>query len=204
LDLNSQSFDHDGATVTLQNTVATEMAFSNNIQVSYLSGISDNVADSRFSELRTDISYSDNQTLKIVGFGDAGGAVTDDCFDLSNRTDGGNYLAFGFDGNDTIVGGGPGNDFLYGGPGDDTLVGGSGNNLLDGGDRKTPISQDGTDTADYSGALGQSGRHGLSITIDPGSVPDSAKVDGVAPIMVTDNGFGGADFNRENQAYRKP
>lgn len=178
----------------MQNQVANELGLYNWNQVSYESGILDNQPnDSRFSQLRTDISYSDNQPIDIVRFGDRiPPQPRDDVIDFSQRADEKNIIAFGFGGNDTIVGGN-GNNFLYGGPGDDTLVGGSQNNLLDGGDRKTPTAQDGTDTADYSGDLGLAGRHGVSIRIDPGSVPQSAKVDGVAPIMVTDNGFGGTD-----------
>src|SRR5882724_5666290 len=190
-DLNNPNFDDVGSTVRDTNIVASQMGLTDLLQVAYPTQILDNDPnDKRFSELRTDISYSDNQDVSVLRFGDQLTDGDQDFIDMSGRTLGGTYVAFGFAGNDTIVGG-PGNNFLYGGQGDDILVGGKGNNLLDGGDRKTPISTDGTDTADYSGNLGLSGRHGVKIAIDPSVAPN--KVDGITPIIVTDNGFGGTD-----------
>jgi hypothetical protein len=121
-DLNNPSFDYDGETVPLQNDVANDLGLYYWNQVSYESGISDNnPRDSRFSQLRTDISYSDNQVINIVRFGDRGfPQSTPDFIDFSQRTDGKNIVAFGFGGNDTILGE-SGSNFLYGGPGDDTL-----------------------------------------------------------------------------------
>jgi hypothetical protein len=70
-DLNNSSFDYDGETVPLQNDVANDLGLYYWNQVSYESGILDNnPRDSRFSQLRIDISYSDNHVINIVRFGD--------------------------------------------------------------------------------------------------------------------------------------
>jgi hypothetical protein len=67
-DLNNPAFNDAGATVTDTNRVAQEMGLTNNNRVAYDASILD--TDPRFSELRTDISYSDGQVVTIARFGD--------------------------------------------------------------------------------------------------------------------------------------
>ncbi|MGY3448401.1 calcium-binding protein [Bradyrhizobium sp. USDA 4353] len=186
-DLNNPKFDDAGSAVTDANVVAAQMGFD--LRMSYPADIMDD--DGRFSQLKVNYSYSDDQAVSVARFGDMLRDGDEDLIDMSRQSSHGTYVAFGFAGVDTILGG-PGNNFLYGGSGDDKLVGGSGNNLLHGGDvGRTKIDKDGVDTADYSGSLGLAGRGAIKVTIDPGSA--TGAVDGVAPIMVTDNGFGGTD-----------
>src|SRR5882724_8163352 len=106
------------------NTISIVLGSSFKITPLWLSSMSFYM---RFSELRTDISYSDNQDVSVLRFGDQLTDGDQDFIDMSGRTLGGTYVAFGFAGNDTIVGG-PGNNFLYGGQREDILVGGKGNN----------------------------------------------------------------------------
>lgn len=197
-DLNDPTFDDVGAAARDTNIVAAQMGLTDYLLPSYLTGIAD--SDPRFAWLDAGIDYSDGRDVSVARFGDLplsssivlGATDTTDVIDMSKRTTQGVYVAFGFDGVDKIYGG-AGDNFLYGGQDNDTLVGGSGNNLLHGGDRTKPTAGDGADTADYSGDLGLSGRHGVSISIDPNLVTSADKVDDVTPIIVTDNGFGGRD-----------
>lgn len=127
--MNGASFDFDGATVRKQNAIASEMGYSDNIQVSYHSGILS--SDDRYSKLTTGSSYTDNKEINIVRFGDDLGVVTNDNLDMTLRTDKSKDLMFGFGGNDQIWGG-DGDDFIYGGDGIDTLDGGAGRDAANG------------------------------------------------------------------------
>ena len=72
----------------------------------------------------------------------------------------GNINILGGGAGDDTINGGANNDTLYGGDGNDTLAGGLGNDTLYGGDT---VTDNGNDTADYSGATGA-----LAITLDAG------------------------------------
>ena len=181
-----------------------DLGLRDNIQVSYDSNLQD--SDPDFRLLTAGVSYTEGNVEQIVEYGDQFPSNNNDVIDLSRRsvaanqlyfaTNIANALVFGFSGNDTIYTG-TGNDYLYGGPGDDTLSGGSGNNLIDGGDLNTPIAADGTDTATYMiGDFDQARPHGVTVSIDPRSVPDNLKFNGIAPIIVTDNGYGGTESTR--------
>ncbi|KJC54173.1 hypothetical protein UP10_40625 [Bradyrhizobium sp. LTSPM299] len=92
------------------------------------------------------------------------------------------------------INGGAGDDYLYGGTGDDYISGGSGDDLIDGGDRKTDLAADGYDTADYSvGDMDVAPLHGVTVDIDTSVVRDVDKMDGLTPIIVSDDGYGSRD-----------
>jgi len=193
---NNPAFDHIGQTQRLANTIMQEMGYpAGYSRVGYDAGI--NSYNQKY--VRTDISYSEDQTIDIAYF-DSSLNKAPDLLDLSYRTDSSRDLIMGFDGDDHIYGGG-GDDYLYGGVGNDWLYGGSGNDVLFGGDRITPIAKDGSDTADYSvGDKGQPTDHGVTVDIDPGLVAPADKMDGLTPIIVSDDGYGDHDrlFSIEN------
>ncbi|NIJ21113.1 Ca2+-binding RTX toxin-like protein [Sphingomonas naasensis] len=95
-----------------------------------------------------------------------------------------NDQLLGYGGND-ILEGGTGNDLLSGGSGADTLVGGAGDDVLVGGDQgPTGFFGAGTDTADYSAAVG-----GIKLTIG-----GNKSLGEIPTIAVTDDGSGGHDL----------
>lgn len=109
------------------------------------------------------------------------------------RTDSSNDLIIGLSGDDHFNGG-AGRDYLYGGVADDSIAGGSGNDVIDGGDRKTPVEADGADTADYSiGDLQLSPTHGVTVEISSTAASGADTIDGVTPIIVSDDGYGYRD-----------
>ena len=188
-DYNNPNFDFLGQTVRLQDQIFHERDFGEGYsQVGY---------DAAFAILpdiyRKDISYTEDQSIDIAYF-DNRLNKTPDVLDLSMRTDGSNDLIVGLSGIDHIYGG-AGRDYLYGGVGDDFIYGGSGNDVMDGGDRKTSVAADGTDTADYSiGDRHLSPTHGVTVDIDSTSASGAADtLDGITPILVSDDGYGGRD-----------
>jgi hypothetical protein len=202
---NSSYFDFKGATVDLQNIVATQLGLTNQIESSYLTTI--DTSSRYWDEVLPGFHYSEENHIDITIYGDfyvnhqytgTTGFANDDEIDLASRTPqaGGvpwNDLVFGFQGNDAIYTG-SGNDYLYGGVGNDLLSAGSGNNLIDGGDPSTDPDDDGIDVVSYqTGDMGQATSHGVTLTIDPASVAASDNFDGQVPIVVSDNGYGGTD-----------
>jgi hypothetical protein len=188
-DYNNAAFDHIGATQRLTNQIMQEMGYPAGFsQVGYDATV--NRANQAF--LKRDISYTDDHTVDIAYF-DSSASRTPGLLDLSRRTDSSRDLIMGFDGVDRIYGG-AGDDYLYGGTGNDTISGGSGNDLIHGGDRKTAISDDGTDTADYSiGDMGNAAPNAIHVNIDSNAATSSEKMDGLTPIIVSDDGYGGRD-----------
>jgi Ca2+-binding RTX toxin-like protein len=89
-------------------------------------------------QLSTSISYSEDNVIYIAYFDNQHNA-TPNFLDTSLRTDNSADLIIGFDGNDTIRGGG-GRDYLYGSIGNDVISGGSGSDVLHGGDRTTVVA----------------------------------------------------------------
>jgi hypothetical protein len=66
--------------------------------------------------------------------------------------------------------------------------------VLHGGDRKTAIASDGVDTADYSiGDRQLAPSHGVTVNISASAATGADKMDGLTPIVVTDDGYGGRD-----------
>jgi hypothetical protein len=188
-DYNNAAFDHIGATQRLTNQIMREMGSPAGFSQAGYDAIVTR-ANERF--LRRDISYTDDHTVDIAYF-DSSASKTPGLLDLSRRTDSSRDLIMGFDGVDRIYGG-AGDDYLYGGTGNDTISGGSGNDLIDGGDRITAISADGTDTADYSiGDMGNAAPNAIHVNIDSNAATSSEKMDGLTPIIVSDDGYGGRD-----------
>lgn len=186
-DYNNPSFDFLGQTVQLQNTIFQEMGWGTCYsQVGYNA-----TRDVDPAVLRTDISYTEGNLIDIAYFDTSN--RTPNVLDLSRRTDKLNDLIIGLDGNDRINSG-AGRDYLYGGIGDDTISGGSGNDVIHGGDRKTVVAADGIDTADYSiGDMQVAPSHGITVNFDRSAISDSDKMDGLTPIIVSDDGYGGRD-----------
>jgi Ca2+-binding RTX toxin-like protein len=187
-DFNAADFDHIGQTQRLTNDILQEAGYPfGYFQVGYAADF--DVAPSIF---RSDISYTEDNAIDIAYF-DRPTNRTPDVLDLSLRTDNSKDLIIGLGGNDRINGG-AGRDYLYGGVGDDTISGGSGDDVLHGGDRKTAIEDDGVDTADYSVGDRQLGpSHGVTVNIDKAAVSAADKMDGLTPILVSDDGYGGRD-----------
>ena len=150
------------------------------------------INDSNSSFLDDTIAYTEDNSIKFAFFDNVYNK-TPNVLDLSLRTDGSNDLIIGFGGEDRINGG-AGRDYLYGSVDNDTISGGSGNDVLHGGDRVTAIASDGTDTADYSVGDNQAApTHGVTVNIDVTAVADTDKIDGLTPIIVSDDGYGGRD-----------
>ena len=194
-DFNNPNFDHIGRTQAVANQILQEAGYPFGYwQVGY-----DAVWDVSPSTFRTDISYTEGNAIDIAYF-DTASNKTPDVLDLSLRTDSSKDLIIGLGGNDRINGG-AGRDYLYGGVGDDTLSGGSGDDVLHGGDRKTAIASDGVDTADYSiGDRQLAPSHGVTVNISAGAATGADKMDGLTPIVVSDDGYGDRDrlFSIEN------
>ncbi|WP_145984416.1 calcium-binding protein [Bradyrhizobium nitroreducens] len=186
---NNPAFDHIGQTQRLANTIMQEMGYpAGYSRVGYDAGINS------YNQIyiNKEVSYSEDQTIDIAYF-DSTLNKAPDRLDLSFRADGSRDLLMGFSGDDYLYGG-AGNDYLYGGVGNDWLYGGSGNDVLNGGDRVTPIAGDGSDVADYSvGDRGQLTSHGVTVDIDPGLVGPADTMDGLTPIIVSDDGYGDSD-----------
>lgn len=130
LDMNGAKFDFKGETLTLQNKMATEAGYLDNIQASYQATFT-NMSDVTSKGFSKNYSYSGGENVDIVRIGNA----STNNQDHTSRTDNSRDLIFGLGGNDTINGGG-GRDFIYGGLGDDSIYGGDGDDILvgDGGD----------------------------------------------------------------------
>lgn len=189
-DFNNPNFDFLGKTVEKENIINQEMGWGPEYyRVGYAA-----TAPLIAPYLNPNISYTEGNHIDIAYFGFAGTRYADFAqnptnLDLSQRTD--NDLIIGGFGNVTIRGG-SGNDYLYGGFGSDTISGGSGNNLIDGGIQGASTS--GVATADYSvGMNGQQRPHGVTVQIEPDLDTSSQMFFGVAPIIVSDNGYGGTD-----------
>lgn len=127
VDLNSATANHEGDTLPLQNIVAQEMGFTDNIQVSYRGGLQAN--DARFSQLVVNFDYTENNQVDVVRFGTDG----PNNLDHSTRTTELRDLFLGFEGDDTISAG-DGNDYLYGGAGNDIMYGGNDDDVMQGED----------------------------------------------------------------------
>jgi hemolysin type calcium-binding protein len=185
---NHPNFDHLGATVRTQNTIFQEMGWGAGYwQVGYHAALS----PGNTAFFRTDISYTEDQTIDIAYF-DSNSSLTPNNLDLSRRTDGSRDLIVGLSGND-FINGGAGNDYLYGSIDDDRIAGGSGDDLLHGGDRKTAVGSDGVDTADYTvGDNAAAISNGIVVKIDSASAATDA-IDGKKYITVTNDGYGGTD-----------
>jgi Ca2+-binding RTX toxin-like protein len=189
-DFNNPDFDHIGRTQALTNQILQEAGNPFGYwQVGYDAIF--NVSPSTFRP-GTEISYTEDNAIDIAYF-DQASNKTPDVLDLSLRTDNSKDLIIGLGGNDRINGG-AGRDYLYGGVGNDTISGGSGDDVIHGGDRKTPIASDGIDTADYSiGDRQLAPTHGVTVNIDKAAVSEADKMDGLTPIVVSDDGYGGRD-----------
>jgi Ca2+-binding RTX toxin-like protein len=187
------SFDFDGDTVRMQNTVASELGYSDNIQKNYYSSILSTTG--LFGRFDKSVSYSEGRNIDTAVFSDNFGAG-DDTLDLTNS-----YVAnsvdilFGLGGNDTLNGGG-GSDYLYGGEDDDTFIASSGDDLFHGGGTlKTggtalALDDDGTDTADYSAAAAS---EFIKITTDvSGNTFHSGAINAANRMLIQQNSKGTA------------
>ena len=126
----SNMFDFDGDVVRLQDDVAAELGYSNNIQSNYYSGMLS--SDAIFSNFDTSTHYTNGAHVDNVVIPEKYGAGND-VLDLSTSLPPDSAdLIFGLAGDDEITGGG-GADYLYGGAGSDYLDGGDGNDYLFGG-----------------------------------------------------------------------
>ena len=109
----------------------TEMEFDfNNDSITDLtvSGVEDLVINGGNVTVSGDLSNTGLAPNTITYNGDGG----DNFFDAGSLTSNEDVVAYGNDGNDTLIGAG-GNDTLSGGDGDDQIFGGDGNDVIDGG-----------------------------------------------------------------------
>lgn len=160
--LNNNSYDYAGDALRFENQVADALGMENK-RVSYGGSLSSD--DARFGLLRQDFSYTDDQDVSIVRFGDQADGQLDNDIDFSDWLSAPGILAFGFTGADTMKGsagtdhfwggaqndqirGNDGNDRLFGEAGDDHLLGGAGSDVLDGGDG-SDILDGGSGDEDY-------------------------------------------------------
>ncbi|MEA2878172.1 MAG: large repetitive protein, partial [Hyphomicrobiales bacterium] len=187
-DYNNPAFDHLGPTVRMQNSIFQDMNWGTGYwQVGYTADTT--AAPPGF--FRTNISYTDDQTIDIAYF-DRNGNLTPNNLDLSQRVENSRDLIIGLAGNDKINSG-AGNDYLYGGVDDDSIAGGSGGDLLHGGDRTTNVAADGIDTADYTvGDNAVATTNGIVVKIDAASAATDL-VDQKKYLTVTDDGYGNTD-----------
>lgn len=149
-ELNESDSDQRGEILDLQNAVAIEMSWHDNIQASYWGALIG--SDARFSLLDTNVSYTDGNDVNLVRLGGNGAA---DTLDHSTRVTQVTDLMFGFGGADTILTG-LGDDYAYGGSGNDLISGGDGDDVLYGeaGDDQL-FGEDGNDFLD-AGEIGGS------------------------------------------------
>lgn len=124
--MNGASYDFKGDAVRLQNEIASQLGYYDNIQASYEAFVM-STDTTLFDEFLGSFSYSNNRQVDIARYGTAGANT----LDHSSRTDGSADLLFGRAGNDTLKGG-AGDDSLWGGADNDTLDGGGGDDLLSG------------------------------------------------------------------------
>jgi hypothetical protein len=189
-DYNAANFDHVGETQKITNAVLRDL-FGQTTAYQQV-GYDANIQPRNEMFLRTDISYSEYRKIDIAYFDSILNKTPDD-LDLSTRIDFEDNLIMGFGGDDKINGG-AGRDYLYGGIHNDTISGGSGDDVINGGDLKTGIAFDGEDTADYSiGDMQGRSLHGVTINVDRSVVSESDKMEGLTPIIVSDDGYGGRD-----------
>lgn len=145
--LNNNSYDYAGDALRFENQVADALGMEDK-RVSYGGSLLSD--DGRFGLLRQGFSYTDDQEVSIVRFGDQAEGQFDNDIDFSDWLSAPDVLAFGFTGADTMKGsagvdqfwggaqddeirGNDGNDRLFGEEGDDHLYGGAGADVLDGG-----------------------------------------------------------------------
>jgi Ca2+-binding RTX toxin-like protein len=179
-------------TIEDQNTIFRELKVKGLVASGYEQVGYDATFDVAPGVFRKDISYTEDQTIDIAYF-DWGLNKNPNDLDLSRRTDSSRDLIIGLDGKDKINGG-AGRDYLYGGIDDDTISGGSGDDVIHGGLLKTDVARDGEDTADYSiGDNRAAPSHGITINVDRAAVSTSDMIDGLTPIIVSDDGYGGRD-----------
>jgi len=127
-DLNGSKFDYDGETLKIQNMMAAEAGYLDNIQASYQATFA-SMANVTTRGFVAGYSYTNAESVDNVRIGNS---LNNDQ-DMSSRVDNSKDLLFGMDGDDKIQAGG-GRDFLYGGAGSDTLHGGEGDDVIVGGD----------------------------------------------------------------------
>ncbi len=119
---NGTDFDYDGAQVRMENTVGAELGQVDETRASYEgAGLDDGVIMSLFDSSKhyTGGEHIDFVRIAAYEVGLSGGAE----FDFQNRTDSASILAFSFDGDDRMLGGG-GKEWMYLGAGDDQAEGG--------------------------------------------------------------------------------
>lgn len=189
-----KNYDFIGDVVKLQNEIAIEALFVDNIQVGYNTGIVQG-ADVRFPILLPDEDYYGWEILDSAIFGtiDTDGGQRPDVLDLSKDDVELNNLVLGFGGNDVIAAG-AGDDYVYGGGGDDYVAPGRGNDVVFG-----------DEPGQYAGGLG----HDIVNYMygDATSLPDAGVVaeigtaaagaealNSLAPILVANDGSGGRDL----------
>jgi Ca2+-binding RTX toxin-like protein len=191
-DYNREGFDFLGETVKTANMIFKELAEKGVVPPGYKQVGYDALFALAPAVFSKDISYTEDQSIDIAVF-DSGANANPNVLDLSRRTDNSRDLIVGLGGQDQINGG-AGRDYLYGGVENDTISGGSGDDVIHGGLLLTDIARDGEDTADYSKGDKQAPpSHGITINVDKSMVFESDKMDGVTPIIVSDDGYGGRD-----------
>lgn len=186
--LNLQNYDQQGETLPIQNTIATELGWDDNIQIGYAETLIS--GDPRLTQIAAPgFSYTEDNAVTNVRIGRQSVSTSDDNLDHSLRTDGSADLLLGLDGDDTLSGGG-GNDYLYGGAGEDVLFGGSGNDLLHGGDVLNGGVDD-VDTVSYAVGDYQLGTStGIALFVDYTNI---SLIDDRVVIRTLDDGYGDAD-----------
>jgi len=143
-------FDDKGDAVRMQNEVAHDMGWTDEVQASYFGSAV--VGDARAVQLQMDSSYSDDHHVDISIIDSA---ATNDVIDLSQRPNDPAIVMLGLDGNDTLTSG-TGDDWVYGGAGDDSLSGLGGNDHLYGeGGNDIILGGDGNDTINGGAKPGQ-------------------------------------------------
>ncbi|MDX6584537.1 MAG: hypothetical protein QOI10_3721, partial [Solirubrobacterales bacterium] len=197
---NAANYNFPGPTQNVANQVMLELGYGPDFrQAGYLATVGAG------SSLRSDLSYTEGNLVSgavlLRDRTDDGGPnvdVSQNTFSylgdslygtaLNSDLAGNKNLLIIGDSRNNQIKGNVGNDYLYGGTGNDTISGGSGNDLIHGGLQKTAISADGTDTADYSSAP-----NAIHVNIDSNAATSSEKMDGLTPIIVSDDGYGGRD-----------
>jgi Ca2+-binding RTX toxin-like protein len=142
--LNSADYNQRGPNLELQNTVATEMGWLDQVQPSYFAATLP--GSPRASAVTDGKSYTEGNEIDTARLGTTGNDNLDHSQNTLRTRDlmlgiGGDDqikagvgvdYAYGGDGNDTIDGG-DGDDRLFGEKGNDSILGGGGNDMLVGG-----------------------------------------------------------------------
>ena len=120
------------STLSLVAPISGDASIGNGLNTTYAVA-----ADAVAGQGAVQVRSSSNQTVNVlIGTNTLywyGGTDAADVLSIPSTTVGRAYVAFGFDGNDSMTTR-SGNDTLFGGLGNDTLSSGSGNDLLNGGD----------------------------------------------------------------------